>query len=114
MGVRIAAEVQVCEQVDVYGFDVSRPKVPIRYHYYDKTEPTELHSTEFEHNLLRMFNSFGTIRLCTVDTVESCIHDWEVDRNRIGRRRLLDMHSDESGRANAIVEKTTTDAGRAQ
>jgi hypothetical protein len=93
-------DAKVCEQVDVYGFDVSRPKVPIRYHYYDKTEPTELHSTEFEHNLLRMFSSYGMFRLCTVDTVESCIHHWEVDRNTIGRR----LHS--NGRAGVGAEDT--------
>jgi hypothetical protein len=69
-------------------------------HYYDKTEPTELHSTEFEHNLLRMFSSYGMFRLCTVDTVESCIHHWEVDRNTIGRR----LHS--NGRAGVGAEDT--------
>jgi hypothetical protein len=60
----------VCEKVDVFGFDVAKPKVPIRYHYFDKAEPTELHSTEFEHNLLRVMNAYGLIRLCTVDSVE--------------------------------------------
>lgn len=89
---------QVCQKVDVFGFDVAKPKVPIRYHYFDKTEPTELHSTEFEHNLLRLLNAYKLIRLCTVDTVESCINDWEVQRNRIGHRRLQQARRDNGKR----------------
>mmetsp|Transcript_32770 Transcript_32770/g.45495 ORF Transcript_32770/g.45495 Transcript_32770/m.45495 type:complete len:528 (+) Transcript_32770:486-2069(+) len=81
--VGIAYLLQVCQKVDIFGFDVSKPKVPVRYHYFDKTEPTELHSTEFEHNLLRVLHAYGLVRLCTVDTVESCIHDWELQKNRI-------------------------------
>jgi len=96
--VGVAFLLQVCQKVDVFGFDVAKPKVPIRYHYFDKTEPTELHSTEFEHNLLRLLNAYKLIRLCTVDTVESCINDWEVQRNRIGHRRLQQARRDNGKR----------------
>lgn len=106
--VGIAFLLQICKHVDVYGFDVTKAKIPVRYHYFDKLEPTEEHSTEFEHNLLRVLDSFGLIRLCTVDTVERCIHDWDLGRNRIERRRLLSVR--ESSLDSDFATNRSTDA----
>ncbi|XRB00522.1 sialyltransferase [Pycnococcus provasolii] len=80
--VGVAFLVQICDRVDVYGFDepalTAGKTSRMRYHYFDKSEPAEPRATEFEHNLLRLLDSYGSIRLCSSDTIDRCTHDDEI------------------------------------
>lgn len=69
--VGISFLMQICDRVDVYGFDAKNQK--LRYHYFDKEQPLEDASTEFEHNLLRSLHNIGVIRLCTSENIGHCM-----------------------------------------
>jgi len=74
----IAFLIQICDTVDVYGFDAPHPNAKIHYHYFDKVEPENVHATEFEYTLLRVLNNYGVIRMCEVNDLEKCVHDDEL------------------------------------
>eukprot|EP00899_Mesostigma_viride_P027650 jgi/Mesvir1/806/Mv17398-RA.2 len=76
--VGIAFLLQMCQRVDVYGFDSPSTKVNIRYHYFDRAAPFQDHSNDFEHTLLRVLDAFKAIRLCTVETIARCLAEDEV------------------------------------
>ena len=79
--VGVAFLIQMCDNVDVYGFDepalTAGKTARMRYHYYDKSEPMDPRSTEFEHNLLRLLDAYGAIRLCSSENIDRCVHDDE-------------------------------------
>eukprot|EP00898_Chlorokybus_atmophyticus_P005174 jgi/Chlat1/5658/Chrsp37S09010 len=77
--VGVALLANICQRVDVYGFDtMSRLRaLPAQYYSREKVSNDAVHAGDAELGSLRVLDAFGAIRLCTVDRLEECIYEDE-------------------------------------